>query len=207
MAVAVGLAKRSRSEVGRGRSPCGNDGLRAFSQENDLIRLSRNNASVFREIHLPRAYRPHQRGSADPFSLKTLHRRVFRAFEPLKNVHWTFFRVLDAPEPAASLPGEGFWMSYLPDKSEFAFLNLPTPKSKQYPRKRCLHGRSHPNRRLVQRGGVSIIKPTTRRQARVGLPPCRRLNHSFSACRAMSRRRSRALMRASSTWPEKGLVT
>ena len=29
----------------------------------------------------PRAYRPHRRGSADPFSLKTLHRRVFRALD------------------------------------------------------------------------------------------------------------------------------
>ena len=42
-----------RSEVGRGRSPCGIDSLRGFFQENDLIRLSRNNASIFREIHLP----------------------------------------------------------------------------------------------------------------------------------------------------------
>jgi hypothetical protein len=36
----------------------------------------------------------------------------------LKNVHWTFFRALDAPESAASLPGEGFWMPHLPVKSE-----------------------------------------------------------------------------------------
>jgi hypothetical protein len=27
--------------------------LRAFLKENDLFRLSRNNASIFREIHLP----------------------------------------------------------------------------------------------------------------------------------------------------------
>ena len=62
--------------------------------------------------HLPRACRPHRRGSADPFSLKTvhwtvfraleplktLHRRVFRAFEPLKTLHRRVFRALDAPE-------------------------------------------------------------------------------------------------------------
>jgi hypothetical protein len=36
----------------------------------------------------------------------------------LKNVHWTFFRALDAPESAASLPGEGFWMPHLPVISE-----------------------------------------------------------------------------------------
>ena len=29
-----------RSEVGRGRPPCGIDGLRAFLKENDLFRLS-----------------------------------------------------------------------------------------------------------------------------------------------------------------------
>ena len=39
--------------AGRGRSPCGIDGLGAFVKENDLFRLSRNNASIFREIHLP----------------------------------------------------------------------------------------------------------------------------------------------------------
>ena len=33
---------------------------------------------------LPRACRPHRQGSADPFSRKTLHRRVFRTLEPLK---------------------------------------------------------------------------------------------------------------------------
>jgi len=38
----------------------------------------------------------------------------------LKTVHWTVFRALDAPEPAASLPGEGFGAAYLLDKSEFA---------------------------------------------------------------------------------------
>ena len=47
----------------------------------------------------PRACRPHRQGSADPFSLKTLHWRVFRALEPLKTVHWTVFRALDVPVP------------------------------------------------------------------------------------------------------------
>ena len=84
----------------------------------DAQRFLRNNASIFREIHLPRACRPHQRGSADPFSLKTLHWRVFRALEPLKTAHCAVFRALDAPEPAASLPGEGFWMPHLPAKSK-----------------------------------------------------------------------------------------
>ena len=41
------------SEVGRGRSPCGIASLRALFKENDLFRLSRTNASIFRESHLP----------------------------------------------------------------------------------------------------------------------------------------------------------
>ena len=48
-----GKVGRPQGRVGRGRSPCGNDDLRAFLKENDLFRLSRNNASIFREIHLP----------------------------------------------------------------------------------------------------------------------------------------------------------
>ena len=101
MAVAVGLAKRSRSEVGRDRSPYGIDDLHAFSQENDFFRLSAKT----------RAFSPKAtyRGPAGPISLK--------------NVHWTFFRALDAPEPAASLPGEGFGLTHLPDKSEVTWLN------------------------------------------------------------------------------------
>ena len=62
---------------------------------------------ALRPAHLPRAYRPHRRGSADPFSLKTLHWRVFRALEPLKTVHWTVFRALDAPETLPLVAGEG----------------------------------------------------------------------------------------------------
>ena len=42
--------------------------------------------------------RPVRRGSADPFSLKTVHWTVFRAFEPLKTLHRRVFRALDAPE-------------------------------------------------------------------------------------------------------------
>jgi hypothetical protein len=87
-----------RSEVGRGRPPCGIAGLRAFSRENDLFRLSAKT-----QAFLPKAT---YRGPAGPISLK--------------NVHWTFFRALDAPEPAASLPGEGFGVMHPPDKSEFA---------------------------------------------------------------------------------------
>ena len=44
----------------------------------------------------PRAYRPHRQGSADPFSLKTLHWRVFQALEPSK------------PAKSASAPDEKF---------------------------------------------------------------------------------------------------
>ena len=86
-----------RRRVGRGRSPCGIDGLRAFLQENDLFRLSAKT-----QAFSPKAT---YRGPTGPISLK--------------NVHWTFFRALDAPEPAAPLPGEGFWMPHLLDKSEF----------------------------------------------------------------------------------------
>jgi hypothetical protein len=71
-----------RSEVGRGRPPCGIAGLRAFSRENDLFRLSAKT-----QAFSPKAT---YRGPTGPISLK--------------NVHWTFFRALDAPE------GEGyFW--------------------------------------------------------------------------------------------------
>ena len=59
----------------------------------------------------PGACWPVPQGSADPFSLKTLHWRVFQAFEPLKTlrwrvfqafeplktVHWTVFRALEPP--------------------------------------------------------------------------------------------------------------
>jgi hypothetical protein len=34
-------------------SPCGIDGLRALSQENDLFRLSAKTQAFFSEIHLP----------------------------------------------------------------------------------------------------------------------------------------------------------
>jgi len=71
--------------------------LRAFSQENDLIRLSAKT-----QAFLPKST---YRGPTGPISLK--------------NVHWTFFRALDAPEPAASLPGEGFWLLQHLVKSEF----------------------------------------------------------------------------------------
>ena len=86
MAVAVGLAKRSRSEVGRGRPPCGIAGLRDSSRENDLFRLSAKT-----QAFSPKAT---YRGPAGPISLKTAHSAVFRA--------------LDAPESLPSVAGEGF---------------------------------------------------------------------------------------------------
>ena len=62
-----------------------------------------------------RLRRPTYRGPIGPISLK--------------NVHWTFFRALDAPEPLPSVAGEGFWAGAAsatlhrdlqhPDKSEF----------------------------------------------------------------------------------------
>ena len=64
-----------------------------------------------------RACRSHRQGSADPFSLKTLHRRVFQALEPLKTLHWSVFRALDVPVPFA-LP---FAFLLTARKSEFVF--------------------------------------------------------------------------------------
>jgi hypothetical protein len=65
--------------------------LHAFSRENDLFRLS---------------------AKTQAFSLKATYRGPTGPIS-LKNVHWTFFRALDAPE------GEGcFWtLCHLPDKS------------------------------------------------------------------------------------------
>ena len=60
----------------------------------------------------------------------------------LKTVHWTVFRALDAPEPAASLPGEGFGLTRLPNKPEFpykpraAFLS---PETGQRAKTTCRH--------------------------------------------------------------------
>ena len=40
--------------------------------------------------------RPHRRGPAGPFSLRTVHWTVLRALEPLKTAHCAVFRALDA---------------------------------------------------------------------------------------------------------------
>jgi len=41
------------------------------------------------------ACRPVRRGPAGPFSLRTVHRTVLRALEPLRTVHWTVLRALE----------------------------------------------------------------------------------------------------------------
>ena len=69
-----------------------------------VLSFRRTTSSVFPGTMQAFSGKSTYHGPAGPISLITLHRRVFRA--------------LDAPEPAASLPGEGFGLTHLRDKSE-----------------------------------------------------------------------------------------
>ena len=58
----------------------------------------RNERMPLPAIPVARACRPDLRGPTGPFSLKTLHRRVFQALEPLETVHRTVSRALGPPK-------------------------------------------------------------------------------------------------------------
>ena len=74
-------------------------------EENDLIR-PRDGNIVACSATVPRAFRPH---------LAEDLIRPLRGHLPQRGrqVHWTVFRALDAPEPQAALAGEGLLLPRL----------------------------------------------------------------------------------------------
>jgi len=108
-----------------------------------VVSLWRRTSSVFRRREAGPLGRKRERFHRNPLTMALPASSRCNCNEVSRQtVHWTVFRALDAPEPAASLPGEGFGLTRLPNKPEFpykpraAFLS---PETGQRAKTTCRH--------------------------------------------------------------------